>query len=146
MEAGSPFELLKDTIQDAGKMIASLEQGSLFLNITNGIPAKITFSLRFLNSAGSLITASINDSTYKIIPPKVKANGLVDKSELIKLQLIEVKLSKSDIVKLKDAKNMVYTLTLEGKDANNADKLIYFDKSNFFKVKLGIFGKASTTL
>ncbi len=146
LKAGSQFELLNDTIQEAGKMITKLEKGSFFLNITNGIPGKITFSMKFLNSAGVPIVASINDSTYKIIPPKVKANGLIDKSELSKLQLIEVKLSESDIVKLKDAKNMVFTLLLDGKDENNANKLIYFDKSNFFKVKLGLFGKASTTL
>lgn len=138
LKAGSYYSV-NDTVLNIGENISKIEQGTLILKITNGLPVKATYSMKFLDSSKHLITTSLNDSTYVINSGQVDSNGLVTAGTVTPLNIA---LTKSQITSIGNAKYMVFTVRVEGQDATKA---IQFTNKDYFNVKLGIFVKASTT-
>lgn len=134
---------MSDTLKDVDlDVIENIEKAILVLKVTNSLPAKVSYSMKFLNATNAVITSSINDNTYVINSGNVDNNGLVTSPTITP---INIELTKEQATQLKDAKSMIYTFKVEGQDAT---KQIQFTKNNYIKVKLGAFvnGSYSTTL
>ena len=134
------------TIKDVGIALKDIEEGDLVLNITNGLPGKVKFFMRFPNPANP--GTFINDTTYTIIidAPQLDNEGIVVSAQ--PQAPITIALTKAQLENLKKATDMTYTLRMVAKDEKNGglDKLMYFSNKDYFKVKLGVYLKANTSI
>lgn len=134
---------MSDTLKNIDfKIIENIENAILVLKVTNSLPVKVSYSMKFLNASNAVITTSISDTTYVINSGNADNNGLVTSPTITP---INIELTKEQANEIKDAKGMIYTFKVEGQDAT---KQIQFTKNNYIKVKLGAFvnGSYSTTL
>lgn len=133
---------LTDTIPNIDLPFEYVEKATLVLKVTNALPVKATFSLKFLDASKNVISSSLNSKTYLINSGEVYDSGIV-KAETV--SPINIELTKEQANEIKDAKSMIYTVKIEGQDDT---KQIQFTKNNYIKVKLGAFVRVSysTTL
>ncbi len=137
-KAGSKYTLT-DTIADINIPFGDVESAILKLNVTNGLPLKAKFSMKFLDASNNVITSSLNDLTYTINAGEVNSSGLVTAETV---SPIDIELTKAQANEIKDAKGMIYSLELAGKTDNDP---IQVTRNNHIKVKIGAFIKAGTT-
>jgi len=137
-KAGSSYNL-NDTIQNISNSFTKLNNAVLGLTVTNDLPLKVSFKMKFLDAAKNVINASINDSTYIINSAVVNSQGLVTAPTN---SVINIELTKELATQLQNANSMVYALTIGGQDATKA---IQITKNNYFKVKLSAFVKTNIT-
>jgi hypothetical protein len=131
---------ISDTINDInGDVFEHIDMAVLALKVTNSLPVKVTYSMKFFDELNNLIITSINDSSYVINSGLVDGAGLVTSPTVTP---INIELAKEQAEPLKNAKSMIYTILVEGQDAS---KQIQFTKNNYIKVKLGVFAKGSIT-
>lgn len=126
---------ISDTIPNIEGVFDKLEQATLVLKVANGLPVKFTFSMKFLDENQQVVNSTINDSTYIINSGEVDNEGLVTKETITPLN---IELTKNQITQLKAAKSMVYSIKMAGQTDSKPIQLM---KSNYFKVKLGVFAK-----
>jgi len=94
--------------------------------------------MKFMNAANSIIQIpSINDSTYTINSAQVSNLGIATSPTVSNLRF---ELTAAQTAQLNVAKSMIFTITASGQDAS---KSIQFTKSNYFKLKLGVFAKGN---
>jgi hypothetical protein len=130
------------TIENTLNSYGNITYIDLILNITNGLPSKVTFSLYPIDSTGNTIP-QIFDKSYLIAAGNIDANGIVQPGKETK-QTIKVTLSKDQLITLKKAISINYKIRMDGDDISN----IHFIKSNIFDLKVGLFvkGDINTTL
>ncbi len=133
---------LSDTIQNIDLPFEDIEQATLVLKVTNALPVKATFSMKFLDANNNIITTSLNDLPYVINSGEVDGSGIVTNATI---SPINIELTKIQANEIKDATGMIYTLVLAGQTNSNP---INITKNNYIKVKLGAFvtGKMTTTI
>jgi hypothetical protein len=121
---------------------ASITYINLILNITNGLPSKVTFSLNPIDSTGNVIP-QIFDKSYLIAAGSIDANGIVQPGKET-IQTIKVTLSKDQLISIRKAVSINFKVRMEGDELSN----IHFIKSNIFGIKVGLFvkGDINTTL
>ena len=139
-KAGSNFSL-SDTIKKVDGVLKNIDNATLVLKITNGLPIKISYKMKFLDASNSVIASSINDSTYVINSAQVDNKGIVTTNGAT-ITNLNIALTSAQTAALSTAKNMVYTITIAGQDQSKA---IQFTTTNYFKVKLGVFAKGKYT-
>jgi hypothetical protein len=141
LKSGSNFSLT-DTIAHIDKVFDKIDQATLILKVTNALPVKVSYSMKFLDLNRQIINSTINDSTFIINSGEVNSDGFVTKETVTPINL---ELTTEQIAQLKFAKSMVYSIKVAGQDNS---KVIQFKKNDYFKVKLGIFVKSgySTSL
>ena len=100
--------------------------------------------MKFLDANNTVITSSINESTYDINSAQVDSKGIVTTNGAT-ITNLNIALTSAQTAELSNAKKMVYSITVAGQDINKA---IQFTTSNYFKVKVGVFakGKFTTTM
>lgn len=135
LKPGSSADL-NDTISNINGVFDKIENADLVLKITNGLPVKVTFSMKFLDADQQVISSAINDLTYIINSGEVNSEGLVTKETVTPLN---IELTKAQVNQLKNAESMVYSLRIAGQ---NDSSPIQFTKNNSVKVKLGVFIKS----
>ncbi|MFT3753879.1 MAG: hypothetical protein QM800_13705 [Paludibacter sp.] len=135
LKSGSNINL-NDTISDIKGAFNKIENAGFGLKITNGLPVKVTFSMKFLDANQEVINSTINDSEYIINSGEVNNEGLVTKETVTPL---DIELTKEQVNQLKNAKSMIYSLRIAGQTDSSP---IQFTKNNSFKVKLGVFIKS----
>jgi len=138
LKSGS-FYTVNDTIQSVGKNISKIENGTLVLKITNGLPVKATYSMKFLDASKHLITTTLNNDSYIINSGAVNGFGMVTAPTITSLN---IELTKDQITSISTAQYMAFTVRVEGQDVTKA---IQFTNKDYFNVKIGAFVKASTT-
>ena len=143
LKAGSNISL-SDTIKNVDGALKNIDNATLVLKVTNGLPIKISYKMKFLDTNNTVITSSINDSTYVINSAQVDSKGIVITNGAT-ITNLNIALNSAQTAALNNAKHMVYTITVTGQDQSKA---IQFTTSNYFKVKLGVFakGKYTTTM
>jgi hypothetical protein len=131
-----------NTIENTLNSYTSITYINLILNVTNGLPSKVTFSLYPIDSTGNALP-QIFDKSYLIAAGNIDANGIVQPGKETK-QTINVTLSKDQLITLRKAVSINYKIRMEGDDISN----IHFIKSNIFDLKVGLFvkGDINTTL
>lgn len=142
LKAGSNLSL-NDTISNLSLPFDNISEGSLILTVTNALPVKLSFKMKFQDVSGSNIVSAFNDSTFVVNSAKVDNNGLTIGSTVSKLI---VPLSKTDAVNLKNANRMIFTVAITGNSQTvngvTTNYPIQITTSNYLKVKLGVFLKA----
>jgi len=140
-KSGSNYTLT-DTLSNINIPFGNVDNAILVLKVTNALPVKATFSMKFLDASNNVITSSLNTSTYVINSGEVNSFGLVTAETV---SPINIELTQTQANEIKDAKSMIYSLVLAGKTDNDP---IQITKNNYIKVKLGAYlkGKYSTTL
>lgn len=134
-----------DTIKNVKDILNKIDKATLFLQVTNDLPVKISFKINFLNATNNVINEpSINDSTYIIRSAQINSKGIVITNGAT-VTNTKITLTSTQTAALNNAMNMVYTISITAEDQN---KPIQFISTNYFKVKLGVFvtGKYTTTL
>lgn len=141
LKSGSNISL-NDTVRNLSATLKNIENATLVLKITNGLPVKVTYSMQFLDAAKKVISSTINNGSYVINSGTVDSKGIVTAATETTLN---IDLTTEQMAQIQNANSMVYTLKVAGQDATSA---IQFTKTNFFKLKLGVFAKTSinTTL
>jgi hypothetical protein len=130
------------SIEKTMNSYASITYINLILNITNGLPSKVTFSLNPIDSTGNVIP-QIFDKSYLIAAGSIDANGIVQPGKET-IQTIKVTLSKDQLISIRKAVSINFKVRMEGDELSN----IHFIKSNIFGIKVGLFvkGDINTTL
>jgi hypothetical protein len=146
----SSYYEFRDTIPNLIESIASkidstshnkVNLTALVLSIKNGLPVNATLSLKFVDLVGNeLITDFKKD--YTVFSGKVDSGGIVQFGSETNQTLI-VSVSKAQLSELKNAKSLVYTVRIEGKDVSSN---IHFTQWNTFDLQVGLFVKADLTV
>ena len=139
-DAGNYYEMT-DSIKDAGASFrstfkeATVENMTLVLDITNGLPFATTF--QFVNLKDSLGTPILQSlvQSYKINAPDVNTAGEVTTKHV---QQLRFELNKAQIEEFKRMKDLKFTVRVGGQDDTKA---ISFNRTNNFTVKLGAYVK-----
>jgi len=135
----------QDSIQNAFIMLSNalnqspyntITSTALILNITNGLPVKTTFKFELNDSVGNVLSTTF-EKNYSIQAGKVDANGLVQPGKETK-QTIQITVTNDQLVILRKARKIMYTVRIEGEDINSN---IHFTKLNTFDLKVGLFVK-----
>lgn len=134
LQAGSNFTYSDSIPNVDGSVFTKFENANLLITATNRLPIKLKFNLKFYDKNNSSIPYEINDS---INSGNVGNDGIVT-SETISNPIISV--SSTEAAILQDTKTIRFSVTIAGEDKNKAIQLL---KSNYFKLKIGIFGKAA---
>lgn len=145
LDPGSSVEMV-DSVKDVGVNLTSsmkdvtINTGTLVLNITNSFPVKATFELVDLKDAqGNQILKDLK-TVYSIdAPAEVSADGSVTKT---KVQQLQIELKNGQFDEFKKLKNLKFKITLGDKTSTNS---MHFTKSNFIKVKAGVFANGTVT-
>jgi hypothetical protein len=142
LKAGSYYSI-SDTIPNLTLPLDVINEATLVLNITNSLPLKLTYQMKFMDASNTLINTAFNDITYTIKSADVNPTTGLVKNEIN--TPLNITLSKTDAASLKNAKKMIFSLSFAG-GTNNVP--IQVTSNNFIKVKLGAFvkGKLSNTL
>jgi len=137
LKAGSNISI-SDTISKIDGFLNKISSAALVMTVTNNLPVKIALKMKFMNAANSIIQIpSINDSTYTINSAQVSNLGIATSPTVSNLRF---ELTAAQTAQLNVAKSMIFTITASGQDAS---KSIQFTKSNYFKLKLGVFAKGN---
>ena len=102
----------------------------LVFNITNGLPEKIKFMFDLKDSLGNRIPTTLEES-YIINAGQTDAAGIVQPGKESK-QTILVTITKDQLVNLKKANSMTYTVRIDGGTVESNLK-------NTFDLKVGLF-------
>jgi hypothetical protein len=149
-DKGTSITLI-DTISDLGSKIKSnlkdntVDSAALILTVKNGIPLKLKFEItHFLDSLGNELPVSGFERTYSIEAPEVNSIGLSSYGSVnnIAESHITLNILKNQVEEFKKLKNLIFKLTVEGKDANSA---IQITKNNTLSVKAGLFVKGTAS-
>jgi len=142
--AGSQF-VLRDTLKNVNLeevlVEDQVEKAQLVLKITNGLPMKGVMSLSFLTASKQLIPdlQLLADSTVKA--PEINADGTT-KAGSKAISYINFVIEKSQIPKLKLAKNIVYSF----KVISEADKKVSLQKTDSLQLKMGVYLKGNNII
>lgn len=142
--AGSQF-VLRDTLKNVNLeevlVEDQVEKAQLVLKITNGLPMKGVMSLSFLNASKQLIPdlQLLADSTVKA--PEINVDGTT-KTGSKAISYINFVIEKSQIPKLKLAKNIVYSF----KVISEADKKVSLQKTDSLQLKMGVYLKGNNII
>lgn len=144
LKAGSYYEM-KDTIKSVNLNVDSIlsegtvERFYLVLNVSNGLPVKADFQMKFLDENGAEINTTIKKQ-YTLQSPNVDTNGKVVYSS-VNAQQIVIELNKTNFDEAKNIKDIAYTLRVD----SNEGKAIQFQTTDFVKVKAGVYVKVKST-
>ena len=143
LDPGSSVEMV-DSVKNVGVNLTSsmkdvtINTGTLVLNITNSFPVNATFELIDLkDEQGNLILKDLTKIYNIDAPAEVSADGTVTK---IKVQQLLIELKNGQFDEFKKLKNLKFKITLGDKTST---KSMHFTKSNFIKVKAGVFANGT---
>ncbi|MFZ4581780.1 MAG: hypothetical protein ACOYM7_03930 [Paludibacter sp.] len=139
MNAGSQF-ILHDTLKNVNLEEAlkddQVDKAQLVLKVTNGLPLRGVMSLNFLSATKQIIPdlQLLSDSTVKA--PEINADGTT-KAGSKAVSYINFVIQKSQIPRLKLAKNIAYSFKVESEE----NQKITLQKTDSLKLKLGVYLK-----
>jgi hypothetical protein len=145
LNGGSSVEF-NDSIKNIGVSLTSdlkdvtINNATIILNVTNGFPVSATLELVNLVDANGQALLKDLQTKYSIEAPTVSAtDGSVTATHVQQLKIVLTPGQEADFKKLKD---LHFRVVLGDPASKNQ---MHFSKTNFFKVKAGVFANGTVT-